>query len=147
MLETLLKYASVYLGSMFKFVLGPIAGMASNLSFIESAIFTILGMMTTVFIILILGKVTRDWLIARLGLDKRMARQSEGFKKIWAKYGIPAIAFFTPLFLTPIGGAILAVTMEASRRKIMRYMFVSAVFWGFAISFLFDRLGTVVFGF
>ena len=63
MLETLLKYASVYLASMFKFLLGPIAGMAHQLSFYESAIFSILGMMTTVFIILIIGKIARDWII------------------------------------------------------------------------------------
>ena len=146
MIETLLKYASVYLISMFKFFLGPIAGLASQLSFVESAIFSILGMMTTVFIILVLGKFGRDWLNEKFGLERILDKQSDTLKKIWNNYGIPAVAFLTPPLLTPIGGAILAITLEPSRRKIMSYMLVSAVFWGFAGSFLLDRLGTVLFG-
>jgi len=147
MLETILKYISVFLGSMVKFVAGPLFGTANQLSVVETAVFSILGMMTTVFIIMLIGTKTRGWLMRKLGVEKRYKNSSERVKKMWEDYGVPGIAFFTPLLLTPIGGSILAVMLGGSRRKIVKYMFASAIFWGFAISFLFDRLGTAMFGF
>ncbi len=147
MLDTILKYVSVYLASMVKFVFGPLAGIAHQLTFWETAVFTIFGMMTTVMIIMLLGGTTREWLVKKLGLEARFNNRSERLKNLWQKCGIPGIAFITPLLLTPIGGSILAVMFGGSRRKIVKYMFVSAVVWGFTISFLFDRLGSAVFGF
>ncbi|HXH18796.1 MAG TPA: hypothetical protein VNJ07_06895 [Chitinophagales bacterium] len=147
MVETLLKYVSVYLGSMVKFIAGPIFGTAHQLSVVETAVFSILGMMTTVFIIMLIGGKSREWLIRKLGLERKFSTGSYRFRKMWEEYGVPGIAFLTPLLFTPIGGAILAVMLGGSRRKIVKYMFVSAIFWGFTISFLFDRLGTAVFGF
>ena len=147
MLETILKYISVYLMSMFKFVLGPVTGTASQLSVAETALFSILGMMTAVFISMLLGTKTRAWLITKLGMEKRFSNSSYRTKKIWENYGVLGIAFITPLILTPVGGSIIAVMFGGSRRKIVKYMFVSAIFWGITISFLFDRLGAAVFGF
>ena len=147
MVETILKYVSVYFGSMVKFVAGPIFGAAHQLSVVETALFSILGMMTTVFIIMLIGSKTRSWLIHKLGIEKRFSKNSGRFKKTWEDYGVPGIAFITPLLLTPIGGSMIAVMLGGSRRKIVKYMLVSAIFWGFAISFIFDRLGTAMFGF
>src|SRR5688572_9730762 len=125
MLETILKYLTVYLMSMFKFVLGPVTGTASDLSVIGTALFTILGMMTTVLIILLIGAKTRAWLINKLGIEKRFANSSFRTKKIWENYGVQGIAFLTPLLFAPIFGAIIAVMFEGSRKKIAKYMLAS----------------------
>jgi hypothetical protein len=132
---------------MVKFVAGPLFGTAHQLTVLETAVFTILGMMTTVLIILLIGGKTREWFLQKTGLDKKISRGNVRFRHIWERYGVPGIAFITPLILTPIGGAVLAVMMGGSRKKIVKYMFVSAIFWGFAISFIFDRVGTAIFGF
>lgn len=147
MVDTILQYVSVYVGSMVKFVLGPLAGLAHELTVAETATFTILGMMTTVLIVLLIGSKSRQWLIDKLGLERRIANSSYRTKKLWESYGMLGIAFLTPLIFTPILGSIIAVMFESSRRKIVKYMLASAIFWGITISFLFDRLGAVVFGF
>src|ERR1051325_2930146 len=144
MLETLLKYSLVYLGSMVKFIAGPIVGAAHQLSVFETAVITILGMMTTVLIIMLIGGKTHAWLVNKLNMERRFSNSSLRFKAIWENYGVPGIAFITPLLLTPIGGSILAVMLGGSRRKILKYMFASAIFWGFTISFIVERLGTVM---
>ncbi len=46
----LLKYLSVYLSGMVKFAAGPLAGLATGLSYIETVLLTAFGMMTTVFL-------------------------------------------------------------------------------------------------
>ncbi len=147
MVEIILKYISVFFGSMLKFVLGPLAGMATNLSVIETALFSILGMMTTVLIVIFLGAKTRIWFVKKLGLDKRLNESNKWINRIREGYGLFGIAFLTPLLLSPIVGAVFSVMIGGSRKNILKYMFVSAFFWGITISFLFDRLGTAFFGF
>ena len=46
--ERFFKYGTVYLVSMFKFVIGPTTGIFAGLSIVETAILTTLGMMTSV---------------------------------------------------------------------------------------------------
>jgi len=89
---------------------------------------------------------TRTWLINFLRLDKKFQNSGSRLKRVIEKYGIHAIAFITPVLLTPVGGSVIAMMMGGSRRKIVKYMFASAIFWGFTISFLFEKLGTRVFG-
>lgn len=136
-----MEYVSVYLGSMVKFVLGPLAGLAHDLTVAETAIFSILGMMTTVLIVLLIGTKSRQWLVNKLGIERRIANSSYRTKRLWENYGALGIAFLTPILLSPILGSIIAMMFESSRRKIAKYMLASAIFWGLTISFLFDRLG------
>jgi hypothetical protein len=146
MIETILKYLSVYLISMIKVFFGPVTGIVGDLSVLETALFTILGMMTSVVVILLIGSKGRTWLINKLGLEKRIANSSYRTKKLWDNFGVQGIAFITPL-ISPILGAVIAHMFEASRRKIVKYMLVSAIFWGLTLSFLFNKIGTEIFGF
>src|SRR5687768_3610485 len=100
MLEILLKYSSVYFISMFKFVLGPAAGTAAQLSVFETAALTVLGMMTTVVIIMLLGGRPLAWLSSKLRLDKKLENKNQRTKKMWEQFGIKGIAFLTPIFFT-----------------------------------------------
>jgi hypothetical protein len=45
--------------------------------------------------------------------------------------GLPLIALLTPVLLTIPVGCILATTFIHSRKKIILYMTISALFWGF----------------
>ena len=147
MFETFLKYCSVYFSSMFKFVLGPLAGTSAQLSVPETSIFTVLGMMTTVVIIMLLGGSARLWLAQKLRIEEKLQSSNAKIKMIWEKYGIQGVAFLTPVIFTPVGGAIIAVLIGGSRRVIIKYMLVSAIFWGVTISFLFERVGVAILGF
>lgn len=145
MLDTLLKYAYVYLGSMFKFVLGPMTGTFSHLTFIETAIFTTLGMMTTVLIISLLGEPLRKRMIQRFRRNKPLfTKRNRMIVRVWSRFGLKGVAFLTPLLLSPIGGAIIATSFGGSRRKLFTYMFISAAAWGVVQSFLFLKFGNLL---
>lgn len=135
MINLLLKYLTVYLSSTVKFVGGPIAGLATGLSWLETSLFTALGMMTTVLLFTLLGKPMRRLLQRTLWRKrKRFSRRNRQFVKIWKRWGIPGVSFLTPLLLSPIGGALLANAFGGAKKDIIVYMFISAVFWGFVIS-------------
>lgn len=137
MITEILKYLPVYLGSMLKFVVGPATGYAVGLTVFETILFTVLGMMTSVFIFSFLGDVIRKKILSRFLKDKKkFTPRNRRFIFIWKRYGIFGISFLTPLLLTPIGGTLLATTLGSPRGKLLVYMFFSAVFWSSTFSFI-----------
>lgn len=134
----LVKYLTVLLSSTVKFVGGPIAGLATGLSYVETALFTALGMMTTVFLFTLVGKPLRGLLQRTLWKNKkRFTRRNRRFVYIWKRWGLLGVSFLTPLILTPVGGALLANLFGGAKMQIILYMMVSAFFWGFVISGIF----------
>ena len=129
MQEELLKAIPVVLSSMLKFILGPLEGYGFKLHFVTTYCSTILGMMISVVIITYFG----DWLrhtVLKNYFERRQANPPKGkFTNMFLKYGLGGIAFLTPLFLTPIGGTILAIGLGKPKEKILLYMLISAVTW------------------
>ncbi len=60
------KYLTVFLLSMVKFIGGPISGAAAGLTWLETFIFTVAGMMTSVLIFSMLGTSAMQKLFNRL---------------------------------------------------------------------------------
>lgn len=142
MLETILAYGAVFVGSMFKFIFGPVFGEGADLTIIETAIFTVLGMMATVVIISVIGEKARKSMIWGWRKDRRLfTKRNRMIVKLWSRFGIAGVAFCTPLFLMPMGGAIIAVSFGVSRAKIIKYMLVSAIFWA-----VLDTIAVAYFG-
>jgi uncharacterized membrane protein len=138
MVELLAKYLTVLLSSTIKFVGGPIAGLAIGLSYVETALFTALGMMTTVLVFTLLGNSLRQFLQRTIWKNKkRFTRRNRRFVYIWKRWGLLGVSFLTPLILTPVGGALLANIFGGPKKQIIMYMMASAFFWGFAISGIF----------
>lgn len=146
--ELLRDYFSIFVGSMFKFVGGPLIGAKSDVSIVETTIISALGMITTIFIITFFGDGLRKRLIIR-NQKKRNYRvftpKKRRLIRIYKKFGIRGIAFLTPLIFSPILGGILAISFGAPPRKIMLYMFVSALFWGLVLSTFFTQIGNINF--
>lgn len=145
-INEIMNYGAVFFGSMFKFVLGPVYGAAAELTFFETFIFSFLGMMTTVTIFTFLGDSLREKMVAFFRKDKKLfTPKNRRLIKIWNKYGIIGVAFLTPLFLSPIGGAIIANSFGGSKKKILGYMAVSACFWGITYTFIIEFFGNIFF--
>ena len=135
MLEKIALYFSIFITSAVKFIAGPTIGAASDLSILETALFTALGMMLTVTLFTLFGPEMRRLLARFSKKDKKIfTKRSRRFVAIWQKYGIPGTAFLTPLLLTPIGGAILANAFKSPKSKIFSYMTISALLWGIILT-------------
>lgn len=135
MIVELAKYLPVYFFSLFKFIAGPTLGIASGLSMVETAVLTILGMMTSVVLLTLAGERLRSWILRKFKVsDKKFTKGNRRFVVIWRKYGVFGVSFLTPVIFTPIGGTLLVTAVGGSRYKILTYMLISAVFWSFVIS-------------
>jgi hypothetical protein len=135
------KYFTVIALTALKFFNGPIAGIILNLTWIETALCSIIGMMAMVVLICFIGLEARILIKKyRKTEPKLFSKRTRFAVKIWLKLGIWGIAFFTPLIFTPIGGTLLALSFKVPIPKILFSMLVFAVFWGVVITFAFFQI-------
>ena len=124
------KCLSVLLASTLKFVGGPLTGAALGLPWVQTALSTMLGMMLSGVVVTYAGtalQVLLDRLRPRR--PKRFTRRTRLAVRVWRRFGLPGIAFLTPLILTPIGGTAIAISFRVSRLQLFLHMFVSATVW------------------
>lgn len=132
MLTLLAKYLTVLLSSMVKFIAGPLAGLALGLNIVETALFTALGMMSTVLLFTLVGKPLRTLLQKTLWKNrKRFSPRNRQFVRIWNRWGLFGLSFLTPVLFSPIGGALLVNIFGGTKKAIISYMLLSAFFWAF----------------
>jgi hypothetical protein len=137
-MEEIFKCLVVFGLSMLKFFAGPLLGVNSGLSFLETTIFTTLGMMTSVFLFTsLLGDKFHSWIIKTFNRNPRLFTKKNRRKvRIWRTYGLKGVAFLTPVIFSPIGGTIVANSFGESAKKIYLYMFLSSVFWSITFSLI-----------
>lgn len=130
------KYISVVLASMLKFVAGPLAGIALRLSWWETAVCTVVGMMFSVVIFVFLGTAIQQ-LIGRYRKQKPrlFSKRTRLAVKVWKKSGMTGIAILTPLLFTPIGGTLIAVSFKVPRLTIILQMLLWGIVLGVIITF------------
>ncbi len=136
-LDDILTYLTIYASSTIKFIFGPSIGVAANANWVLTSLCTAMGMMTSVAAFSLIGDKIRSIFRTLFSRKKRkvFTKRNRQFVRIWNAYGIAGIAFFTPLLLTPIGGAILANAFGGRQLVIFKYMMISSLFWSFVITY------------
>jgi len=120
---------------MLKFILGPLGGYAAGLNLVTTILTTVAGMMTVVLLFTFCGEWMKRNIFHRFSKKRsKFSNSSKKFVAIWSKYGLLGVAALTPVFLTPIGGTLLAVSSGSPKDKIIFYMFISAAAWSFIFS-------------
>ncbi|QHT68015.1 hypothetical protein GXP67_15880 [Rhodocytophaga rosea] len=146
MVTQVAKYVTVFLLSMVKFIGGPISGAAAGLTWLETFIFTVAGMMTSVLIFSLLGSSAKQKIFNRLqGKRKLFTPKNRRLVKIWRKYGLKGVAFLTPVFFSPIIGTVMAASFGETKQRIFFYMLGSALFWGVIFSVFIQQINSFVF--
>jgi uncharacterized membrane protein len=129
------KYLSVVFASMIKFFGGPLTGLALKITWFETAICSVVGMMITVALITFFGDYiqrffTRLFQRGEPKKKKKFTRSNRLAVRVRRKFGLIGISFLTPILFSPIGGAILALAFRYHKRDILLNMLLSACVWG-----------------
>ncbi|MEQ8546867.1 MAG: hypothetical protein RIC03_03100 [Cyclobacteriaceae bacterium] len=137
-MNVFLKYLTIYAISTFKFILGPALGMSYGFGVLETALLTLAGMMTTVYVFSYFGLGIRK-LTSRLFKRKRkkvFTPRNRRFVRLWQLYGVRGIAFFTPILLSPPIGAILANAFGGKKEDIIKWMWIFGTFFSFVMTLI-----------
>ena len=133
-MATALKYFTVFFLSGLKFIFGPTFGVANELPLIAIILLTAGGMMATVYLFTFFGNDIRRFALRFRKNPKVFSKRNRQFVKIWRKFGLEGVCILTPLVLTPPGGALLANLLGTDRRKLLKWMWVSALGWSTILS-------------
>jgi uncharacterized membrane protein len=142
------KYLSVVAISMLKFAGGPITGLALQLSWVETAICSVVGMMITVTLIVYSsGFIQKIWskVFPKKEKPKKFTKVNRLAIKTRRKFGLIGIAFLTPLLFTPIGGSAIAMAFRYQKEDILVKMLMSAVVWAIVQTLFFYYLKDILF--
>lgn len=146
----ILKYLVVYILSGIKIIFGPTLGLAYGFTIVETVLLSLLGMMTTVYLLSYFGEEIRT-LARRIFLPvwkkKVFTPRRRRLVRIWNKWGVPGIAFLTPLLLSPIGGAILVNALGGRKQEIFKWMWIFGGAWSLILTFLTFYAGGLIRGF
>ena len=125
------QYITVALATALKFIAGPFTGLALGLGWIETAICTIIGAMSTIFLVAILGeqflKLINNY---RKTPPKKFSKRSRMAVRVWKRFGMMGIACLTPIIFTPIGGTLIAISFKVPLLKLLFNMLIFCVLWG-----------------
>ncbi|MCC5944306.1 MAG: hypothetical protein JJT94_05175 [Bernardetiaceae bacterium] len=136
----------VVFASMFKFIVGPLIGVAIGLPVWITVLLTTAGMTISAFIFANFGILIREKLFYRFFSRPRLfSRRTRRMVRIWRSYGIKGTAFLTPLIFSPIIGTLIAVSFGERKDKIITYMAISAFVWAVVFSLLIEYLGKEAF--
>lgn len=134
---TVLKYFTVYALSTLKFVFGPAFGIANDLPIIVIIILTSFGMMTTIYLFTFFGDSIRR-LVRRFRKDQRVfSKKSRRFVRLWRRFGLKGMCLLTPLVLTPPGGGLLINLLGSKKKLILKWMWISSIFWSIVVTLVF----------
>ncbi len=127
--------------SMIKFFGGPIAGFLTGLPIQKTIFLSAGGMMVAVLITTFFSKAITKFLESRRTAKKIIfTKRSRRAVKIWQKLGLFGIAMLTPPLFTPIGGTLMALSFRVNILKMIAYMLVSSLFWGYLVSWAIYKL-------
>lgn len=141
MMETFLELLGIYFLCGFKFIAGPLLGTAAGFNLITTCFITVAGMMTSVIIFTLAGqKLKKYWESKFTRSRPKFSKKNRRIVTIWRKYGEIGIAFFTPLFLTPIGGTLIMVSFGVKKNRILSLMLLSGTFWAIFFSLSIDTI-------
>ena len=130
MWQLILKVVTIYFSSMLKFIFGPLGGYAAGFPLVATILVTVAGMMTVVLVFTYFGAWSKGRIVSKLfKKSSKFSPRNRRFVTIWKRFGLIGVAALTPIFLTPIGGTVLAVSSGSPKEKIIFYMLISASFW------------------
>lgn len=69
---------------------------------------------------------------------KIFSPRSRRIVRLWKRYGFVGVAAITPILLSIPLGTFILTRFESKKKKILIYLFISIVFWSFALTGVFE---------
>ena len=120
------------------------AGFAFGLHPAVTCIATLAGGIIGVLIVLVPGERIGAWLARRLE-GKPRSKGSERASRIWKKYGLVGLAFFSLILPGAPLGALIALALGAPKLKVFAWFSLSIIVWSVGVT-LVGVLGLAAFG-
>ncbi len=110
-------------------------GIAMKAHPIETATFTALGSITTVFLLLYFGEAVKSWVMKKWSKEK-LENKKGRLTRIMDKYGTPGLGIICPGLFGPITTIIVGLIIVKPTRKLMPYLVIGIIAWSFLLTYI-----------
>ncbi len=110
-------------------------GIALKAHPLETATFTALGSITTVFTLFYSGEFVRKWVQKKWSKEKLESKKGR-LAKIMEKYGTPGLGIIGPGLFGPITTIVIGLMVVKPASKLMPYLVAGIIFWSFLLTWI-----------
>jgi hypothetical protein len=110
-------------------------GIALKAHPLETATFTALGSITTVFTLFYSGEFVRRWIQKKWGKEKIESKKGR-LSLIMQKYGTPGLGLICPGLFGPITTIVIGLMVVKPASKLMPYLVAGIIFWSFLLTWI-----------
>jgi uncharacterized membrane protein len=110
-------------------------GIALKAHPLETASFTALGSITTVFILFYSGEFVRKWVQKKWSKETLESKKGR-LAKIMEKYGTPGLGIIGPGFFGPITTIVVGLMIVKPASRLMPYLVAGIIIWSFLLTWI-----------
>lgn len=129
------QISTIYLAGITGIWKGIPVGFAIDAHPLVTAIFTALGSITVVLVLLFSGDPFKKWVLRRYG-GKRIEKQQGRFTQLMERYGVAGLGLIACGVIGPILTTLLGLTLISRTRRLMVFLLAGVVVWSGLITLL-----------
>jgi|SRR6056297_1229553 len=129
------QISTIYLAGITGIWKGILVGFAIDAHPLFTAIFTALGSITVVLVLLFSGDQFKKWVLRRYGA-KRIDKQQGRFTRLMERYGVAGLGLIVCGVIGPILTTLLGLTLIRRTRRLMVFLLAGVVLWSGLITLL-----------
>lgn len=131
----LLRVLTIYLVGIAGIWKAVPVGIALKAHPLETATFTALGSITTVFILFYSGEFVRKWIQKKWSWEKLETKKGR-LSLIMQKYGTPGLGILCPGLFGPITTIIVGLLIVKPASRLMPYLVAGIIIWSFLLTWI-----------
>lgn len=129
------QISTIYLAGITGIWKGIPVGFALQAHPVVTALFTALGSITVVLVLLFSGEKLKGWVLNRFG-KAHVEKQQGRFHRMMDRYGVAGLGLLASGLIGPILSTLLGVALISRTRRLMVFLLSGVVLWSGLITFL-----------
>lgn len=133
MQSAIIRFFTIYLVGITGIWKAIPVGIALKSTLLETAIFTALGSITTVYLLYYFGETVKRWVLKKWDKNK-LERKKGKFSTIMDKYGVAGLGIICPGLFGPITTIIVGLLIISKTSRLMPYLVAGIILWSFLLT-------------
>ena len=141
-MEQVVLTFTIILWSSVKYALGAGIALYANIGLLPSISLTVGGGMLGIICFTYFGSKVRKFINNHTPHNKlRINKKTRMMVRVKNSFGLPGIAFLTPVLLSIPVGVLMATALTSNKQRIFSTMFISLLFWSSILFIPYYALG------
>jgi len=130
-----IQISTIYLAGIAGIWKGIPVGFAIEAHPVVTAVFTALGSITIVLVLLFSGEKFKNWVLQRFG-KVHLEKQQGRFTRLMERYGVAGLGLIASGVIGPILTTLLGLALIKRTRRLMFFLLAGVVLWSGLITLL-----------